>query len=135
MVELVNLDDLAKLIMEKPQTAAKLVERNLLAAKFRYDDEKMFWDGLRKALVNSDENDVFSKIRNMTKKDVKIMRKEIKTIKTLIMPDTEVDFSHYLKRLDALLAKIEKLAPERIETQESILFTDGDVDLSEGVQK
>ena len=133
MVDLVNLDELAKLIIEKPQTAARLIEKSLNNAKFKFDDERLFWEGLRKALVNSDENDVFSKIRIMTKKDVKVMRKEIKTIKKLIMPDEEVDFTHYLKKLDALLTKIEKIVPEKIETQESILFTDGDVDLSEGV--
>jgi len=133
VVDLVNLDELAKLIIEKPQAAAKLIEKSLDSAKFKYDDERMFWEGLRKALINSNENDVFNKIRSMTKKDVKVMRKEIKNIKKLIMPDNEINFTHYLKKLDALLTKIEKIVPEKIETQESILFTDGDVDLSEGV--
>ena len=82
MVDLVNLDELAKLIIEKPQAAAKMIEKKLVATKFRFDDEKMFWEGLRKALINSDENDVFSRIRGMSKKDVRTMRKEIKTIYT-----------------------------------------------------
>lgn len=132
--------DIARLIMENPQSAANKIKKYLDVMHKRIKDpaERMFLEGLVKSLNGSDGINLLANLNTLIKDDLKVIRKGLKRVEKFADVDDEiVDLQKFLRLYNRLLKYLMESLPEEREiikteflSEEEFVFTEEEEETS-----